>query len=347
MMWRTGSARIDSASAAMLAVAMVAATAALVVCPPGFEARAAGAGPDLCATFSIVARDSTTGEIGVGVQSHWFSVGSTVPWAEAGVGAVATQSFVEVAYGPRILEHLRRGESAAEALQAEVEADTLRAMRQVLVIDAKGNVAVHTGEECVDFAGSHIGRDHACAGNLLAAPGIWDSMSRSFEAAEGSMAARIIAALESGQAAGGDARGMQSAALLVVKMIDAKQPWKNRTVDLRVEDHRQPIYELSRLYDMHRGYTLADQGDEAFARKDYRTASLFYDAAIGQSPSDELLFWRASVRMAMGEESNALDDLEEAISVNPRWRTLLARLPDSVFPGVEKACKRLGIDRIE
>lgn len=307
----------------------------------------AAPGPELCATFSIVARDSATGEIGVGVQSHWFSVGSMVPWAEAGVGAVATQSFVEPAYGPKVLERIRRGARATTALVEEIAADTLSAVRQVLVLDAAGNTGAHTGEECIPYAGHHVERDHVCAGNLLAAPGVWDRMSEAYRAAEGTLAERILAALEAGQAAGGDARGSQSAAIVVVRVVDAERPWKNRVVDLRVEDHPEPIGELRRLVTLQRAYALADEGDGAFARKDYAEAMRLYDAALQLAPgNDELIFWRGSMKMGMGDETGAAADCRQAIEWNPRWRELIARLPDSVFPGVERVCARLEIPRM-
>ncbi len=308
-----------------------------------FEARAI---PPLAATFSIVARDSTTGEIGVGVSSHWFSVGTLVPWAEAEVGAVATQSFVEKAYGPKILSRIRKGERATNALVAEIDADTLRDLRQVLAIDAKGNAGAYTGEKCLPFAGHHVGKNYVCAGNLLLSPDTWDLMATAFENAEGQLGARILAALEAGQAAGGDARGKQSAAIVVYKMVDPENPWKNKVVDLRVEDNANPVYEIGRLYKLHLAYGLADQGDEAFARKDFPTALRCYEAAVDLAPgSDEILFWRGSMKSATGNFEEAVDDVGQAIYLNERWKPLIARLPAEIFPGVEKICKRMGIAR--
>jgi uncharacterized Ntn-hydrolase superfamily protein len=302
--------------------------------------------PPLAATFSIVARDTTSGEIGVGVSSHWFSVGTSVPWAEADVGAVATQSFVEMAYGPNILARIKKGERATDALLAELAADTLSDLRQVLVIDAKGNCGAHTGEECMPFAGHHVARDHVCAGNLLLSADTWDKMSLAFEHAEGRLADRILAALEAGQAAGGDARGKQSAAMIVYKMVDPENPWKNKIVDLRVEDNPNPVYELGRIYTLHVAYDLADQGDTYFAKKDYATALRFYDAAVDLAPgNDEILFWRGSMKSATGRLEDAVDDVGQAIYLNERWKPLIARLPDKIFPGVEKVCKRLSIER--
>jgi uncharacterized Ntn-hydrolase superfamily protein len=305
-----------------------------------------GARPPLCATFSIVARDTTTGELGVAVQSHWFSVGSSVPWAEAGVGAVATQSFVEPAYGPRLLGRIRGGERGTDALVSETDTDTLRDVRQVLVIDAKGNAGVYTGQGCMPYCGHHVGRNYVCAGNLLAADKVWDRMAEAFEKTPGALGDRLIAALEAGQAAGGDSRGMQSAAMVVVKMVDPEKPWKNRVVDLRVEDNAQPIAELKRLYVIRRAYDLADQGDNAFAVKDYAAAMRLYDGAVQLVPqNDELIFWRGSMKMGMGDEAGAVADSRTAIEMNPRWRALIARLPDAIYPGVEAVCAKLGIER--
>lgn len=302
--------------------------------------------PPLCATFSIVARDTTTGEIGVAVQSHWFSVGTSVPWAEAGVGAVATQSFVEPSYGPKVLARIRGGERATNALVDEIDADTLRDVRQVLVIDAKGNAGVYTGQGCMPFCGHHVGRNYVCAGNLLAADKGWDRMAEAFERTPGALAERMLAALDAGQAAGGDSRGMQSAAIVVVKLVDPAAPWKNRIVDLRVEDAAQPIVELRRLSTIRRAYDLADQGDNAFARKDYAAAMRFYDGAVQLVPAnDELIFWRGSMKMGMGDAGGAAADAARAIELNPRWRALIARLPDAIYPGVETVCARLKIER--
>lgn len=308
---------------------------------------AAAVDPPLCATFSIVAHDTTTGEFGVGVQSHWFSVGTVVPWAEAGVGAVATQSFAEPAYGPKILARVGLGQSCTTALVEEIAADSLRDLRQVLVIDARGNTGAHTGEGCIPYAGHHVARDHACGGNLLASPTVWKRMSETFTQTAGTLAERIVAALAAGQEAGGDARGMQSAALLVVELRDPDAPWRNRTIDLRVDDHPEPIVELQRLLTIHRAYALADEGDGALAKKDYAEARRLYDAALGLVPqNDELLFWRGSMKMATGDTDGAVDDVRKAIGMNPRWNELLRRIPEAVFPGVDLLCKDLEIKRV-
>ncbi len=328
-------------------VALTVAAAVLGSFQEAGPARAIGIDPPLCATFSIVARDTTTGEIGVAVQSHWFAVGTTVTWAEAGVGAVATQSFVEPAYGPRILARMRAGETATKALVAELDADSLRAVRQVLVIDARGNAGAQTGEACIPYCGHHVARDHVCAGNLLSGDKGWDRMSEAFDSTAGRpLGERLLAALDAGQRSGGDSRGMQSAAMVIVRIVDPDRPWKNRVVDLRVDDNPSPIDELRRLYTIQRAYTFADQGDNAFARKDYAAALKLYDAGVQLVPTnDELIFWRGSMKMGIGDAAGAAADCGQAIRMNPRWGVLIARLPDSVFPGVETVCAKLGIPR--
>jgi len=329
------------------ALALMALPAFLVLSlGPSGSVAAGSTRPPLCATFSIVARDTATGEFGVAVQSHWFAVGTTVPWAEAGVGAVATQSFVEPAYGPHLLARMRAGESATSALTREIDADSQRATRQVIVIDARGNSGAQTGEACVPYAGHHVARDHVCAGNLLAADGVWDRMSEAFDATPGPLGDRLLAALEAGQKAGGDSRGMQSAAMIVVRAVDPDRPWKNRVVDLRVDDSPAPIEELRRLYTMNQAYTFANQGDEAFARKDYASALRLYDAGVQLAPAnDEILFWRGSMKMGIGDAAGAASDCAAAIRMNPRWKVLIARIPATFFPGVDTVCSRLSIQR--
>ena len=312
---------------------------------PVAEARQPG--PELTATFSIVARDPATGDLGVAVQSHWFSVGAVVPWAEAGVGAVATQSFVEVSYGPKLLGALRDGAAPQDALTALLAADESAAVRQVAVIDVSGRVAAHTGAGCITYAGDAQGADYSCQGNLLASPEVWTAMGRAFEDAAGEpLGERLVRALEAGQAAGGDARGMQSASLLVVRQVSETEPWKNRLIDVRVEDSEDPISEIRRLYTVWQAYDLANQGDEHLAKNDFEAAYASYDAALSLLPdNDELLFWRGSMGYTTGNPELALEDVARAIELNPRWKTLLPRLDESIFPGVGEVCDKLGIAR--
>jgi uncharacterized Ntn-hydrolase superfamily protein len=293
-------------------------------------------------TFSIVARDPSTGELGVGVQSHWFSVGSDVSWAEAGVGAVATQSFIDPGYGPRGLALMKSGKPPQEALEELLAADESRDVRQVAFIDSQGRVAVHTGAKCIPFAGDRTGVNYSTQGNLLASPEVWQAMGRAFEETEGDLGDRILAALQAGQDAGGDARGRQSAALLVVREVSKDEPWKNRVVDLRVEDNPEPIAELVRLYKLRKAYDLATQGDDYLAAKNFEKAFEAYDAALAIVPdNDELIFWRGAMLMSAGREAEAVADIKRAIAMNPRWLALLERIQEEHFPGARKVLEQV------
>jgi uncharacterized Ntn-hydrolase superfamily protein len=205
-------------------------------------------------TYSIIARDPRTGELGVAVQSCYFSVGSVVPWAEAGVGAVATQSFVDPAYGPLGLELMRRGCSAPEALRLLIDADSGAAYRQVAMLDVAGRVAVHTGEECLAAAGHQVGEQVSAQANLMARATVWSAMLERFLNTSGDLATRLLAALDAAEDEGGDRRGKQSSALLIVRARPTGKLWIDRAVDLRVEDHPDPVNELKRLFALHRQY---------------------------------------------------------------------------------------------
>lgn len=293
-------------------------------------------------TFSIVARDPATGELGVGVQSHWFSVGADVSWAEAGVGSVATQSFIEAAYGPRGLERMDSGKSPRAALDELLAADPNREVRQVAFIDSQGRTAVHTGKLCIPFAGHRTGENYSVQGNMLDSPDVWVAMASEFERAEGDLATRILAALKAGQQAGGDVRGKQSAALLVVKSVSEEHPWRNRVVDLRVEDHQEPIIELERLYSLRRAYDLANQGDGFLAARDFENAFKAYNAAVEIVPqNDELLFWRGAMLAQSGREAEALVDIRRAIELNPRWLKLLERIQLEHFPSAREILEKV------
>ena len=205
-------------------------------------------------TYSIIARDPDSGEVGVAVQSCYFSVGAVVPWAEAGVGAVATQSFVDPSYGPLGLELMRRGKSAPKALRALVAHDPGSAYRQVAILDMTGRVAVHTGERCLEAAGHCLGEQVAAQANLMARDTVWGAMIERFEKTSGDLATRLLAALDAAEDEGGDRRGKQSAAMLIVRAQPTGKPWIDRVVDLRVEDHADPVNELKRLLALHREY---------------------------------------------------------------------------------------------
>jgi len=289
-----------------------------------------------------VARDPETGELGVAVQSHYFSVGTAVPWAAYGVGAVATQSFVEPAYGPRGLRLLARGTSPATALRRLTAADAKREVRQVAFVDARGRAAAWTGAGCIAHAGHAVGRNYSAQGNLLASPDVWGDMGAAFERTRGTLAERLVSALEAGQRAGGDARGMQSACLLIVGEPERGKPWTERKTDLRVEDHPSPIRELRRLLTLQRAYALGDEAEEATLAGDVRRAEATYARAVRMAPeNDELLFWRGAMRMRLGRKDGAVRDVRDAIRMNPRWRKLLPRLGDDQFPRAGEVLRAL------
>ena len=278
-------------------------------------------------TYSIVARDPATGEIGVAVQSHWFAIGPLVPWAEAGVGAVATQSFVDASYGPLGLAMLRAGRSGPDALKGLLAADENREVRQVALIDASGRVAAHTGARCIPMAGHHVGKDYSAQANLMLDATVWDAMGRAFEASRGDLAERMLAALEAAQAAGGDIRGKQSAALIVVAGKPTGKPWQDRTFDLRVDDHAEPVAELRRLVTLQRAYNLMNEGDLAVERKDNEAALKAYAAAEALAPGNaEMAYWHAVALVNMKRIDESLPLFARAFKLDPNWRTLTPRL---------------------
>jgi uncharacterized Ntn-hydrolase superfamily protein len=281
-------------------------------------------------TFSIVARDSLTGELGVAVQSHWFSVGSLVTWAEAGVGAVATQSFIDPSYGPLGLELMRAGKTASQALQALLTADPGREVRQVAMIDARGDVAAHTGTKCISGAGHIMGRGYSVQANLMLNDRIWGAMSKGFESARGSLAERMLTALDSAQAAGGDIRGRQSAAILIVRGTSTGRPWADRVMELRVEDHPEPLAELRRLVRLQEAYDHMNSGDLAVEHNDVDGALREYGAAERMFPDNlEMKFWHAVALVNARRTEDSLPLFKEVFGKDPNWATLVPRLPAS------------------
>jgi uncharacterized Ntn-hydrolase superfamily protein len=284
----------------------------------------------LAHTFSIVARDAATGELGVAVQSHWFSVGSIVTWAEAGVGAVATQSFVDPAYGFRGLDLMRAGVAAPEALKRLLAADAQREVRQVAMIDAQGRVDAFTGKLDIADAGHIVGAQFSVQANMMANPKVWPAMADAFGKARGDLADRMLAALEAAQAAGGDIRGKQSAAILVVKAKSSGRPWAgaDRVFDLRVEDHAEPIVELKRLMRLQRAYAHANRGDELVSEKKIDEALKEYTAAGELAPEIlELPFWQAVTLVVVGREAEAAPIFRRVFAKEPYWADLVPRLP--------------------
>lgn len=282
------------------------------------------------ATYSIVARDGQSGELGVAVQSHWFAVGSVVAWAEPGVGAVATQSLVDPEYGPLGLRLMRAGRGAPQALEALLTIDEHPDVRQVAMVDANGNAAVHTGEKSIGAICDVTGDGFTTQANIMWKPTVCAAMATAFEAAEGDLAERLMIALEAAESEGGDARGKQSAAMLVVSGDASLQPWGGRLVDLRVEDHPEPLAELRRLLTMNRAYNLMNAGDEHMTEGDIEAAVESYAAAQALVPdSHEMLFWHAATLAAVGKLDEALPLFADAFSRWPRWRDVVTRLPDA------------------
>jgi uncharacterized Ntn-hydrolase superfamily protein len=279
-------------------------------------------------TYSIVARDPATGELGVAVQSHWFSVGAVVPWAEAGVGAVATQSFVDPSYGPLGLALMKAGRTAPEALAALLAGDAGRDVRQVGMVDARGNVATHTGRLDIPAAGGQSGQQYVVQANLMEKPTVWPAMARAFEGTKGHLADRMLAALDAAEAEGGDIRGRQSAALLVVKATSSGRPWADRVYDLRVEDHPAPLVELRRLVGVARAYNHMNAGDECVAHKDWTCAEREYGTAERLQPDNaEMAFWHAIALASNGRLEPARPLFRKAFVADARWRELVRRLP--------------------
>jgi uncharacterized Ntn-hydrolase superfamily protein len=291
-------------------------------------------------TYSIVARDPATGQLGVAVQSHWFSVGSIVPWARPGVGAVATQANAEIAYGPRALELLASGMDPAGALQELVADDPGAAGRQVAVVDAEGRVAAHTGAACITFAGHVAGKGVCCQANMMASDRVWPAMLEAFASATGSrLANRLLDALVAAEAQGGDVRGRQSAAIVVVP--GEGEPWE-AVVSLRVEDHSDPLGELRRLVSLHDAYTLAGEADALVNEGRHLEAARLYRDASALSPGNpELRFWAGLGAAQAGELDAGVQDVRAAIAAHAGWRDLLDRLTPEVAPSAAAVRDRL------
>jgi uncharacterized Ntn-hydrolase superfamily protein len=285
-------------------------------------------------TYSIVARDPATGELGVAVQTDWFGVGSVVPWASPGVGAVATQSFAKVSYGPLGLELMRQGMAAAEALAELVDEDDAPALRQVAMVDADGGVAAHTGERCVEFCGDVQGDQVSVQANMMVADSVWPAMLEAYASAEGDLAAKLFAALEAGEGEGGDARGRQSAALLVVPAPGERvEPWET-VFDVRVENHEAPIEELGRVLRYARAYRELDVANDLATEGDMDAALAAYARAAELCPEDDQIhFWHGLTLVGAGKPVEGREALERARAANPEWAPYLRRLPNAIgFP---------------
>jgi uncharacterized Ntn-hydrolase superfamily protein len=279
-------------------------------------------------TFSIVARDPETGQLGVAVQSHWFSVGSVVPWVKAGVGAVATQSLTDVTYGPLGLELMQAGKTAEQALKGLIETDPHPEWRQVGMIDAKGNRAAHTGKQCIREAGHVIGEDFVVMANLMEKNTVWQAMADAYKNSAGDLAERMLAALDAAQKEGGDIRGRQSAAMIVVRGQSTGVDYKDRIIDLRIEDHPTPLVELRRLVTLNRAYLLMNEGDEKMVQRDTKGALQAYGRAMELAPDvTEIKYWVALTMFSEGMQSDALRLFHDVFEKEPLWVEVTRRLP--------------------
>ena len=281
-------------------------------------------------TYSIVALDETTGELGVAVQSHWFSVGFLVPWAKAGVGAVATQSFVKVDYGPDGIQLMESGMKAADALKALTSKDEGEAVRQVGMIDIKGNVAAHTGSRCIKYAGHIVGENYSVQANMMANGTVPKAMAIAFEETKGDLADRMMAALEAAEAEGGDIRGKQSAAMVIVSGEPSGVEWKDTKLNLRIEDHPTPLIELKRLIRVHRAYQHANMGDHYMETEEIDKALIEYSKAAEYYPENaELPYWSAIDLANGGRLEEALPVFQSVFQRNPDLKTMTPRLVKS------------------
>ncbi len=280
-------------------------------------------------TYSIVARDPKTGEMGVAVQSHWFSVGSVVPWAEAGIGVVATQAMADVSYGPNGLSAMAVNLDVDCALKTLLEADENHKVRQVAMINSRGSIGVYTGSRCIPEAGHIKGDQFSVQANMMLKNTVWKAMAEAYEKSAGSpLADRMMLALEAAQAEEGDIRGMQSAAMVIVGGEQTEQPWKQKSLELRVEDHKSPLAELKRLIKVHTAYELMNKGDELLSEGMTESAFESYNQAAMLAPEmDELPFWQAATMADLGHVDKALPIFKKVFETNPNWALLLQRLP--------------------
>ncbi len=294
------------------------------------------------ATYSIVAYDTLTGEFGAAVQSHYFKVADVI-WLEPGIGAVATQSLVDFAYGPLGLEMMKKGKSAKLALEGLLASDPDNQVRQVAMIDRNLVIAAHTGAKCIAEAGHQIGKNYSVQANLMRSNTVWGAMAKAFEETPGDIAEKMMAALEAAENQGGDIRGMQSAAMVVVTGKPTGLPWRDRTVDIRVDDSPQPLVELRRLLNISRAYRHMDKGDEFITAKDFEKANAEYARAAELAPGNpEILFWHAVTLVTAGEVERSLPIFKEVFAADSSWRALVPRLVNSdLLPDDKKLIERI------
>lgn len=290
-------------------------------------------------TFSIVAKDPQTGEMAVGVQSHWFSVGALVPWGRSGVGVVATQSFVNPAYGPKGLALMAEGVPAAEALKRLVAQEDGKAYRQVAFLDASGDAAAHTGDKCVEAASHIVGENFSVQANMMLNDEVVPAMAEAFRINDQlPLAERVVKVLQAAQEAGGDIRGKQSAALIVVGPEEVDNSWEDKKIDLRVDDHENPLQELERLLKVARAYEFMNRGDLAMEAEDIDTALEEYGAAMKLFPENlEMKYWTAVALANSGKTEEAVGLFRTIFMADENWREMTKRLPASGLLNVSEA----------
>ncbi|MFX1553206.1 MAG: DUF1028 domain-containing protein [Promethearchaeota archaeon] len=289
-------------------------------------------------TYSIVARDPETGKMGVGVQSHWFSVGSVVSWGEAGIGVVATQSLVNKSFGLRGLDILRQGKSPQEAIDILLSDDDGRDVRQVSILDTQGRVATHTGSKCIKHAGHIKGENFSVQANMMLSDKVWSAMADAYKNFKNlPLPERIIKCLEAAESVGGDIRGKQSAALLVVAGEAPENKWDDPIIDLRVEDHLEPLKEIGRLLKVWRAYEHMNNGDLAIEQGDMSKALEEYNASMEMFPENlEMKYWTAISLANNNRMDEALEIFKEIFKKDKNWCLLTERLPESELLNVKK-----------
>ncbi len=289
-------------------------------------------------TFSIVARDSVTGEMAVGVQSHWFSVGPLVAWGKSGVGVVATQSFVNPAYGPNGLKLMEEGKSASLALEELVAEDEGEAYRQVSFLDSSGRTAAHTGSNCVESAFHYSGKNYSVQANMMLNDDVVPAMKAAFlEYSNLPLAERVVKVLQAAQNVGGDIRGKQSAALIVVKGTKVKNSWEDKSIDLRVDDNAEPLVEIERLLTVARAYEFMNKGDLAMEAEDVDGALKQYGSAEKLFPDNlEMKYWKAVALANSKRFDEAIPIFKAIFKAEDNWRVMTMRLPASGLLNVSK-----------
>lgn len=288
-------------------------------------------------TYSIVARDTVTGDMGVAVQSHWFSVGSLVAWGKAGVGVVATQSFINPSFGPRGLSLLENGLTPKLAVETLLELDEGRDVRQLAILDVHGNVSAYTGKNCIEAAGHIVGDNFSVQANLMEKNTVWPAMEKAFKNTTGSLAERMLIAMEAAQNEGGDIRGKQSVAILVVKAKSTGNSWEDKIVDLRVEDSENPLKEMRRLLTIHKAYEFMNKGDLAVEHNDFKLAKEHYKAAQKLNPDNlEMKYWYAVTLANNGKMKEAKSIFKKVFKQNKNWKELTPRLVKSKLLLVSK-----------